>query len=648
MFTLPRIRTLAAALTAGALAALSAPAGSQAVVKGGTDGALYVNQAPNDGDYPWTVAVVAAGFSASDGHFCGGTLIAADRVLTAAHCIDPGGPDQATASSIEVIVGQTSLAAGGCQDVHERDCKAADHPEWARGTRLSVAAISLHSAADIGGGRFYNDLAQLTLAQPIPEAYLPAIVAPVDSSGEGTPDGDVSGDGVANPTTEPAIAGLNLYAGGYATTPEAWGKGTDGYVFGWGVNRGINEYSVYEGESVTTAQTPNVLTRGGGGNRLERLPDDECAGRLGTGFRSQDMLCMGRNGTTTPGPDACYGDSGGPLLRASYERVPDEDVPTTPSEKADFDAARITELARAGKHYRLMGVVSWGKGCGLQRFPGVYARVGAPALRSYVTNPKPAPMPAPSAGGGPAISGSLAVGQTITCSAGQWDGATSFGFTLWRDVNGDGSRGLNDNTFSGVALADDSVQTKLTDADVRTLSPTTDASGRPVVTPKIGCTVVGRGPGGYFSQETVYEARKPIVERRPDDKVIVPTPPTTPADTVRPVLSKSSAVCSATACRVAVIILDPGAGANGVKHVTATLVIARTVRTRVKKGKDKGKIKTSTKTIKKTVTAVRSGDQWIAKIKGFKKGDRPKLKLTATDAAGNVGTLTVGMKLRKR
>jgi len=61
------------------------------------------------------------------------------------------------------------------------------------------------------------------------------------------------------------------------------------------------------------------------------------------------MLCAN---VPRGGKDACHGDSGGPLFTAG-----DGDGRTP------------------GQNNELIGVVSWGNGCGKERYPGVYARV---------------------------------------------------------------------------------------------------------------------------------------------------------------------------------------------------------------------------------------------------------------------------------
>lgn len=622
MFSLPRIRTLAAAFAVGALAALSAPASGLAeptatryVVDGSATGDSYVNPA-KDGYYPWTVAVLGKGLDPVSGHFCGGTLVAQDRVLTAAHCIDPNGPNQATPDAIDVLIGQTSLSAGGCpvRSLYVRPCTQSGTKI---GERIAIRSISLHPWANVQGGYRY-DLAVLTLEHPVSEALNEAIVTPVSSAGEQMTDVPVVGNGTS-------------------ATPEAWAPGTAVSVFGWGATG--QSYLPGVDPPIDAYPTALQYTSTNSNSYMRRLSDATCANRL-SGYRADDMLCVGQeNVNAAAGPDACFGDSGGPLLRPSFE-------PTPLANGAD----RIELLNTQARHWRLVGVVSWGRGCGLPAYPGVYARVGAAALRSYVTNASPAAMPAPS-GAGPVLSGLFGVGESITCDPGEWSGASSFEFKVWKDIDRDGGRSENESYLNGTVDASGRYRVKLSSADVA--QPGLQSVQWP---PQIGCSVVAHGAGGYFARDAT-----PFVPQRPNPPV-TPIPsnpqpqnpgtqpaPTTPAaDHTRPILSKSSAVCSATACRVAVVILDPGVGAEGVKHVVATLVITRTVRTRVKKGKDKGKIKSSTKTIKKTVPTVRSGDQWIAKIKGFKKGDRPKLKLSATDTAGNVGTLTVGMKLRKK
>ncbi|MFE9999172.1 S1 family peptidase [Streptomyces avermitilis] len=105
----------------------------------------------------------------------------------------------------------------------------------------------------------------------------------------------------------------------------AYAPGTAAVVYGWGDATGSGDYA----HSLRAA-------------RVQVLPDEACEEAYpgdGDGkYLAGSMLCAGE---LAGGRDACQGDSGGPLVAQG----------------------------------RLIGLVSWGSGCGRPGSPGVYTRV---------------------------------------------------------------------------------------------------------------------------------------------------------------------------------------------------------------------------------------------------------------------------------
>lgn len=211
---------------------------------------------------PWQVALVR-GYAPEPNRsqFCGGTLIAPDVVLTAAHCVDSS-IVRKDATRVHVVSGTEFYPSGG--------------------DRVSVVAINIHPQWNKTNMDF--DFAILKLARPVTA---------------GTP--------VPIQTSSPVI-------------------GDVARVSGWGARA--------EGEQGTVdllaADIP-VVTRD-----ICNQPDSY------SGAITSSMLCAGQR---EGGLDSCQGDSGGPLV------------------------AGIPSAAR------LIGVVSWGEGCGRKLKYGVYGDV---------------------------------------------------------------------------------------------------------------------------------------------------------------------------------------------------------------------------------------------------------------------------------
>ncbi|KES07733.1 serine protease [Streptomyces toyocaensis] len=132
-----------------------------------------------------------------------------------------------------------------------------------------------------------------------------------------------SGDFAVLSLAEPLPAGAVI--GMAAAGDAAYRAGTAATVYGWGDTTGSGSYA----GSLHAA-------------RVRVQPDALCeraypGGSEGT-YRARTMLCAGE---VAGGRDACQGDSGGPLVAQG----------------------------------RLIGLVSWGAGCGWAGSPGVYTRI---------------------------------------------------------------------------------------------------------------------------------------------------------------------------------------------------------------------------------------------------------------------------------
>ena len=100
-------------------------------------------------DYPWLAAITTPAYATRPGgQFCAGSLIAPDRVVTAAHC----GFLARTLPGTTVSFGRTDAAAGGGVTVAIADIRI--HPDF----RVSLFGSDL---------AFHNDVAILVLAAPV-------------------------------------------------------------------------------------------------------------------------------------------------------------------------------------------------------------------------------------------------------------------------------------------------------------------------------------------------------------------------------------------------------------------------------------------------------------------------------------------------
>jgi hypothetical protein len=233
----------------------------------GLSGRIVGGQDADILDYPWQVSLQLQP-QYGGGHFCGGTIINAEWILTATHCLEWDDID---------FVPQFMRVRAGFSELNSTE-----------GSYYNVAEFIKHP--EYVDETYRNDIALLRLSNPIdldnPAMHAVRVVTQADASA-----------GLTDPGVMARISG--------------WGSLSSG------------------GDSPNRLQAAEVP--------IVRLSETSYPPSM----ISADMLLAGESGV-----DACQGDSGGPLV------VPD-----------GFGG------------YKIAGVVSWGNGCGLPGYPGVYARV---------------------------------------------------------------------------------------------------------------------------------------------------------------------------------------------------------------------------------------------------------------------------------
>ncbi|MFI5782432.1 serine protease [Nocardia sp. NPDC051570] len=259
--------------------AVTAVLGAGSLIASAPADAIVGGVLEKDGDSPWQVSVQAKGWSGYT-HACGGSIIDARTIVTAAHCVQGK-------TAADLRVGYGSL-------------------KYSQTTPVAVSDVRVHenyearTSSDEAGTKDYsNDVAVLKLAQDIP----------VDSG-----DPNIGTVALASSGNDPA-------------------KGTPVTVSGWGVTRsgGSIPADLYR-VTVPIVDRPTCNTA-----------------YAQYGGVDDSMICAAEE---EGGHDRCQSDDGGPAVT--------------------IDGGTAT----------LVGIVSWGYGCAVKGYPGVYARIGN--LRSWI------------------------------------------------------------------------------------------------------------------------------------------------------------------------------------------------------------------------------------------------------------------------